>query len=81
MARKFTNLKYSFGFCHITKCAADYAFLNINKIFECCIYIFTMQGDSRGKFNILGGNRFGHCEKKVHMSIGTILKVYRDRSV
>jgi len=32
MARECTNLKYNFGFCHITKCAADYAFLNINKI-------------------------------------------------
>jgi hypothetical protein len=32
MARKCTYLQYSFGFCHIRKCAADYVFPNINKI-------------------------------------------------
>jgi len=41
MARKCTNLKYRFGSCHITKCAADYAFLNINKIIsELCLLIY-----------------------------------------
>jgi hypothetical protein len=31
----------------------------------CCA--LNIQGDSGGKVNILRGDTFGHCEKKVHI--------------
>jgi hypothetical protein len=33
------------------------------------------------KFNTLGGNSKGHCEKKVHINMCLILNRYRDRAV
>ena len=41
----------------------------------------SIQSDSGGKFNILGGNSIGHCEKKVHMNMCLILTGNRDRAV
>jgi hypothetical protein len=40
----------------------------------------TIQGDSGGKVNILGGDSIGHCEKKVYVKICVILNCYRDRT-
>ena len=41
----------------------------------------TIQDDSGGKVNILGGDSIGHCEKTFHLSMGLILNGYRHRAV
>jgi hypothetical protein len=41
----------------------------------------SIQGDSGGKVNILGGDSIGHCEKKVHTNMCLILNGYQDRAV
>jgi hypothetical protein len=43
--------------------------------------INAIQGDSRGKINILRGDNIGHCEKNVTMNMCPILNRYRDRAV
>ena len=40
-----------------------------------------IQGDSRRKVNIWGGDCFGHCEQKVYMNTPPILNVYKDIAV
>jgi hypothetical protein len=50
-----------------------------NGIFYC---YDTIQGESGGNANILGGDSIGHCEKKKsHMNNCVILNGYRDRAV
>jgi hypothetical protein len=34
---------------------------------------FSIQGDSGGKVNILGGDSIGHCETEVHMYIKHVI--------
>ena len=42
----------------------------------------NIQGNSGEKFNILGGDSIGHCEKKkVHMNTCLIPNGYPDRAV
>jgi hypothetical protein len=43
--------------------------------------MYSIQSDSGGKVNILGGDNIGHCEKKVHRNMCLILTGYLDRAV
>ena len=40
-----------------------------------------IQGDPGGKFNILGRDDMGYCEKKNYMNVCLILNGYRGRAV
>jgi hypothetical protein len=41
----------------------------------------AIQGDSRGKVNIIGGHSTGSCEKKIHINVCVILFAYRHKAV
>jgi hypothetical protein len=41
--------------------------------------IFSVQGDSEGMFNTLGGNSLGHCEKIIYTDMCLILNGFRER--
>jgi len=40
-----------------------------------------MQGDSRGKVSVLGGDNIGQCEENVYMNMCLIRIDYRDKAI
>jgi hypothetical protein len=69
-SKKHTTYTFREVFININGCILDHSSLQLT-----CTAA-QVQGDSREKVNILGGDNMGHCEKKVLMNTCLIVTGY-----